>query len=302
MWIYPLSRFHPVRWAGLLLLVASIAACGVIPSAPVPEVTPTHTISAPTTTVVPAALPAATGLDPEDWMTWPVAPIVTRHVREIYTLGQSMGNDPHAFSVFGDCQSEPDVFLGPYVTDPTAFASLSSDLKQTADYFKGSLDRESPTTRQGTTSGALLWNAWHENKYGCRADESPMDCELRLHKPSFVLIMVGTHSEGERNEFYMRKVLEALLARGVVPILSTKADNREGDNHLNLETAQLAAEYNLPLWNFWPVTSDLPNRGLYTKEIDLQLGDIYLTEEALARHRQSALQVLDTVRRAVTGE
>ena len=94
---------------------------------------------------------------------------------------------------------------------------------------------------------------------------------------------------------------EELLARGVVPILSTKADNREGDNRLNLETAQLAVEYNLPLWNFWPVTDDLPNRGLYTKKIDRHLGDIYLTEEALARHRLSALQALDTVWRAAAG-
>ena len=101
---------------------------------------------------------------------------------------------------------------------------------------------------------------------------------------------------------YMRKILDALLARGVVPILSTKADNREGDNRLNLETAQLAIEYNIPLWNFWPVTDDLPDRGLYTKEIDRQLGDIYLTDEALTRHRYSALQALDAVWRAATGQ
>jgi hypothetical protein len=234
-------------------------------------------------------------------MTWPVIPVVTAHVREIYALGQTMGNDPHAFSIFGDCQSEPDIFLGPYLTDPTEFATLPADLQQTADYFKDSLNRESPTIRKGTTSGALLWNEWHENKYGCRSDESPMNCELRLHKPSFVLIMVGTHSEGERNEYYLRKVLDALLARGVVPILSTKADNREGDNHINLETAQLAAEYNLPLWNFWPVTGELPNRGLYTKKIDRQLGDIYLTEEALSLHRFSAMQALNAVWRAAAG-
>ena len=97
-------------------------------------------------------------------MTWPEIPIVTEHVREIYALGQSLGNDPHAFSVFGDCQSEPDVFLGPYVTDPAQFASLPADLQQTADYFRDSLNRKSPTSKNGTTSGALIWNAWHREQ------------------------------------------------------------------------------------------------------------------------------------------
>ena len=285
----------------LLPLFAFItAACGVIPPASAPVIRPISTIAKPIANAT--ALPVTIDLDPEQWMTWPEIPAVTEHVREIYAFGRSLGNDPQAFSVFGDCQSEPDVFLGPYVTDPTLFASLPADLQKTADYFRDSLNRKSPTSKNGTTSGALIWNEWHDNKFGCRPDESPMNCELRLHKPSFVLIMVGTHSEGGRNMLYLRKVLDTLLANGVVPILSTKADNREGDHQVNLEMAQLAVEYNIPLWNFWLVTDDLPNRGLYTKEIDRDLGDIYLTEEALALHRLSALKVLDTVRRAVAGD
>lgn len=283
----------------LPLFAFVIAACGVIP--PVPDlVTPTPALPAPTATA--KALPVSIELNPDEWMSWPEIPIVTEHVREIYALGQSLGNNPHAFSIFGDCQSEPDVFLGPYLTDPAQYSSLPADLKQTADYFRDSLNRKSPTSQGGTTSGALLWNAWHKNKFGCRPDESPMNCELRLHKPSFVLIMVGTHSEGGRDDLYMHKVLDTLLANGVVPILSTKADNREGDHQVNLEMAQLAAEYNVPLWNFWPVSGNLPDRGLYTKESDRRLGEIYLTEEALALHRLSALKVLDAVRRAVTGD
>jgi hypothetical protein len=281
---------------GFLLIMVITAACGVIPPAPdLAAITPYSPASTAITTILPASLE----LNPNEWMSWPEIPTVTEHVREVYALGQSLGNDPHAFSIFGDCQSEPEVFLGPYVTDPPQFLSLPDDLQGTAEYFKDSLNRKSPTSKDGTTSGALIWNAWHENKYGCRPDESPMNCELRLHKPSFVFIMVGTHSEGGRNLLYLRKVLDTLLANGVVPILSTKADNREGDHQVNLEMAQLAAEYNVPLWNFWPVVDDLPDRGLYTKEIDRDLGDIYLTDEALALHRLSALKVLDEVRRAM---
>ena len=50
---------------------------------------------------------------------------------------------------------------------------------------------------------------------------------------------------------------------GVVPILATKADNREKDERINRDMAMLAAEYDLPLWNFWAALSDLPDRGLY---------------------------------------
>jgi hypothetical protein len=266
-----------------------------LPSIPtLPEIQLTQTI-----TVAPP-LPYETGLDPVNWMKWPVLPIITQHVSEIYALGQSLNNDPHAFSIFGDCQSVPDIFLGPYIADPTKYASLPVSLQETVDYFDASLTRESATSKAGTTSGALLWSEWHKNKYGCTASETPMDCELRIHKPSFVLIMVGTHWEGSRNEFYMRKILDTLLEHGVIPILATKADNRESDNSINLQTVTLAAEYNVPLWNFWVVPANLPNRGLYTKKIDQRLGDIYLTEEALELHRFSALQVLDIIRRTVT--
>ena len=267
-----------------------------LPPLPVPK--PTQRIL-PTPTIEP--LPTETGLDPEQWMTWPVTPIVTQHIREIYELGQTLGNIPYGFSILGDCQSTPDTFLGLYVVDEAQYYTLPEELKETVTYFEESFLRESPTIKPGTTSGALLWAEWHENKYTCVKSETPLVCELRINNPSFALITIGTHWEA-RNDMYMRKIIDQLLARGIVPILSTKADNREGDNRLNLETAQLAAEYNIPLWNFWPVTEDLPNRGLYTKKTDAHLGDIYLTDEALERHRYTALLALDAVWRAATGQ
>jgi len=308
---------------GLLAFVILLSACGPTPSTPAATVLPETEVApsatdisstatqaanpAPLATVtaepIPTeeSLPAEIDLDPEGWMSWPEIPITTQRMREVYLLGQSLGNDPRAFSILGDCQSTPDTFLGLYQLDNTLRAALPVNLQETVDYFSGSVNRESPTAKSGTTSGALLWTEWHEGKYGCGDNETPLACELRLHQPSFAIITVGTHWEA-RNEMYMRKIIEQLLAQGVVPILSTKADNREGDNGINLETAQLAAEYELPLWNFWPVTDDLPNRGLYTKKGDEHLGDIYLTEEALDRHRYSALRALDAVWRAVTGE
>lgn len=270
---------------------------------PEPTITPTPSLTpepsaTPTPTVTP--LPAALSLDPADWENWPVIPVVPEGVRQIYQIGQSLGNDSHAFSVFGDCQSEPDVFMGVYETDPELVASLLPDLQETVAWFSGSFNRQSPTVRGGTTTGALLWSMWHQNKFTCTIYESPLQCELRIHQPSFVIIHVGTHYEN-RNADYMRKILDQLIAAGVAPILASKADDRELDDRVNTAYAQLAAEYNIPFWNFWAAVDDLPNRGLYTRPDATYQGDLYLTDEAAAIHRMTALQVLDVVRRAVTG-
>jgi hypothetical protein len=251
-----------------------------------------------TPTVTP--LPVSLGLDPADWQNWPVLPIVSEHAREIYLLGQTLGNDPHAFSVFGDCQSEPEVFMGVYDTDPALLASLTPDLQQTVTWFAGSFKRKSPTVRGGTTTGALLWPEWTQGDYGCTPSETPVQCELRIHKPSFVIIQVGTHYEA-RNEEYMRTILDQLLAAGVVPILATKADDRELDQHVNAGYAQLAVEYNIPFWNFWASVRDFPNGGLYTRSDSPYQGDLYLTEDAKVVHRLTALESLDVVWQAVTG-
>jgi hypothetical protein len=240
------------------------------------------------------------GLDPADWENWPVLPVVPERARRIYLAGQSLGNNPHAFSIFGDCQSEPDVFLGIYDTDPELVARLPVGLQETVAWFAGSFNRPSPTVKGGTTSGALLWYAWHQNKYTCTIYESPLQCELRLHKPAFVIIRVGTHYES-RNEDYMRKVLDQLIAAGVLPILATKADNDELDEHVNAGYAGLAAEYDLPIWNFWAAVRELPEHGLYTRPDRRGQGAIYLTDQATKIQRLSALQMLDMVRRAVMG-
>ncbi|MBI4732282.1 MAG: hypothetical protein HY781_09215 [Chloroflexi bacterium] len=266
-----------------------------------PTEAPFETVtSTPAVKDLTATLPAELDLDPADWHDWPIIPIVPEKVRIIYQFGQTLGNDPHAFSILGDCQSEPQVFLGVYESDPEAAAGLLPDLQETLTWFSGSFDRNSPTLTDGTTAGALLWPAWHKNLYGCGVYETPLECELRIHKPSFVFVHVGTHYE-DRNEAYLREVLDQLIAAGVVPILATKADNIEVDERVNASYAQLAVEYDLPLWNFWAAADSLPNRGLYARP-DLPLrGDVYLTNQALVIHRLTALQTLDVVWQAVTG-
>jgi len=240
-------------------------------------------------------------LDPDDWKDWPVIPTVDSGLQKLYKYGLSLGNDPHSFSIFGDCQTRPQDFFGVFETDTELTASLSPELRETVAYFHGSFNRESSTAQDGTTPGALLWTQWHRGEYGCTFAETPVECELRTHRPSFVIIQVGTHFES-RNTEYLRKIILQLMDAGVVPILATKADNREKDERINRDMALLASEYDLPLWNFWAAVSDLPNRGLYTRDDRPLQGDIYLTDEAEVIHRNTGLEALNAVWQMVTGE
>jgi len=261
-------------------------------------------------TTIPAVAPTSTPkttlqtpvFNPATWKDLPVIPeIVDPSLSKVYERGLRLGNDPHAFSIFGDCQARPDEFFGVFESDPPVFESLPFELQETVTYFKGSFNRESPTSQDGTTPGALLWTQWHRGEYGCTFAETPVECELRIHRPSFVIIQIGTHFES-RNTEYLRKIILQLLDAGVVPILATKADNREKDERINRDMALLAAEYDLPLWNFWAALSDLPDRGLYTRDDRPLQGPIYLNEEAALRHRITGLTALNAVWRAVAEE
>lgn len=235
------------------------------------------------------------------WMNLPVRPEAGERVREIYLRGITLGNDPNAFSIFGDCQAEPQEFLGVYDTDEDLVEGLPLELQETVAHFSGSFERESPTAQDGTTPGALLWDQWHRGEYGCSFGETPVDCELRVHRPSFVIIQIGSHFES-RNTEYLRRIIAQLIENGVVPILATKADNRELDHRINRDMALLATEFDLPLWNFWAALSHLPNRGLYTRSDRPLQGDIYLTDDAKEIHRRTGLEALNIAWRAAVGK
>jgi hypothetical protein len=241
--------------------------------------------SAPTATATPIVR------DPEAWKSWPILPdYVSDTVKAIYQRGLENGNDPHAFSILGDCHSLPEVFLGLYDND---VSDLDENLQETVQQFQGSFDRYSPTVVVGTTEGALLWAQWNENEEGyCTDNELPIDCELRYHKPVIAFIRIGTHWEA-RNKEYLRTLIEKLIDNGTVPIIVTKPDNRELDERVNQNLAKLAVEYDLPFWNFWASIQELPNSGLSDDS------DMYLSDEAYAVQQVDGLKVLDIIYRAL---
>lgn len=266
-----------------------------------PAETTTATLDEATSTPLPTSTPPAanvyTGPPSSEWKNWPVLPTsLSNELKELYRQGIAEGNNRHAFSVLGDCQSVPDVFMGIYDQDPDFVASLPENLQETIRHFGGSFERYAPTVKDGTTEGALLWYGWNDNLGGfCEHGETPLDCELRVHKPTIVFIHVGTHWEA-RNRDYLIRIITRIKEAKAIPVLVTKADNRELDERVNQTYADLAAEYNLPLWNFWASVQHLPENGMEPGS------DMYLSEDGLVIHRDGALETLDAIWRMVEAE
>ena len=256
---------------------------------PLPSLTPSLTPTVPTGTPTPD-----TRLNPDRWDQWPTLPNVSGVAKEIYARGLAAGNDPHSYSTIGDCQSEPDVFLGIYATNRYWLGQDYQYLQESIDFFHDSFDRQSLAVRNGMSAPSALSPEW-AYKNQCESGESPVTCDLRVHKPSIVFINLGTNwlpgASIDAYEKYLRQIVDLVVKAGALPVLSTKADDVEGGNRINQATARVAHDYDIPLWNLWRAVQDLPNGGL-----DASRKDVYLTTEAWDRRNFTALMVLDRLR------
>ncbi|MBN2047802.1 MAG: hypothetical protein JW750_08180 [Anaerolineaceae bacterium] len=295
-------KFIDQAIALFLLTAVLVSACAAVPSAaaveptltsaPVAEASDTPAVAAPTQTATTEAaevLPEAQSptetpepsptpdmrLDPGDWRAWPVIPTVSARALEIYQQGIRMGNDPARFSKIGDCQNVNSYFLADF-DKPKRYA-LGEDydyLQEVIDHYAGSYSRESQSVRGGFNVATVL-NPMFADPEVCEKNESPIACELRINNPSVVIISMETwwnHDDPYKYEFYMRKILDLVIEEGVLPIIATKADNLEGEHVINRSIAQLAYEYDIPMWNFWAAADVLPDHGLTDDGFHLTLG------------------------------
>jgi len=263
----------------------------------------------PSPTPEQAALPEAQPLptqsatpDPQNWMDWPIIPDGSQAVREIYQRGLELGNRPGAFSKVGDCGSTPAWFLGDFDRDPQ-FYQLGEyqNLSAVIEAFSGSFSRTTLAGKAGFNAASVFAPLWADRKQ-CQPDEGPLACELRLQRPSFVFIMLGSNDVYHLEEFepQMRNIIEYTISQGVVPILATKADNIEKDHQINATLASLAVEYDIPLWNYWRAVQPLPDQGLQEDGVHLtwapnRFNDPVAMKSAWAVRNLTALQTLDAI-------
>lgn len=246
-------------------------------------------------------------LPPEKWQEWPVLPVVSEHAVEIYRAGIAQGNDPKHFSKVGDCQNIHQYFLGLY--DSTGTYRLGEKyeyLQETLDYFSGNWSRLSEAVRTGFNVASVL-APLQANPENCLPVETPLACEIRIWNPSIVIISMETWTAErpvQAYDDYLRQIVEYAISKNVLPIVATKADDLEGDNSINQIIANVAADYDIPMWNFWAATQPLTDQGLEEDRFHLTNGpNFFDSAESMDLgwpvRNLTGLLTIDTVWRAV---
>ena len=317
--------------AGMFLLIAALSGCTapqgteIIPTSteqipsPTLVVQPTGTATLPPTEIIPTSSPtspAATALTPEptddpanpdSWKDLPIIPeTISDKMIALYKEGQQQGNNKRSFSKVGDCETSSEFFLKPFDMGPRNYIlEPYTNLQELLNHFRGSFGRTSLAAKPSFSVSSVFSSVWSDATV-C-GNEKPISCEYRLHRPAFALIMFGTndvHNSPEVFESNMRSLIEFSLKNHVIPILATKADNLEGDGRINATIARLAAEYEVPLWNFWRAMHELPDHGLKEDQVHFTYAPNNFNDpEAMKMgwpvRNLTALQVLDKVWRTV---
>lgn len=275
--------------------------------------TESATAVSPTATLPSTAVPTSS---PTDFVNGvPVSEIVVlppetaAHIQEIFAQGQEYGRNAHAFSKLGDSAVLVDSYLTRF-DDPSKYTLGEwAFLQPTIDFYAGSFRRYGVATRVGLSSWGVMDPTWANKEY-CNPNEVMLACEIRLFNPSVLLIHLGTNDIGEAATFEanMRTIVEFCIMQGIIPILATKADRFEGeDNHNNQILIDLAAEYQVPLWNFDAVAATLPGHGLdedqihLTKSLTNNYTDPDIWSSGYPVSDLTALLMLDAVRQAIEG-
>lgn len=235
-------------------------------------------------------------------------PETQANIREIYKRGQQLGRNPKAFSKLGDSISLTSHYLARF--DQKRYdLGIYSHLQPTIDHYRRSFERFGVALRIGLHA----WTAYRPglaDPEKCQPDEHMVACEFRLNNPSVLLVRLGTNdiAPGDAFERAMRYTIEYSIENGVIPVLGTKPDRFEGDDRHNETMRALAAEYNIPLWDFDLVAGTLPDRGLGSDGAHLTMYDTndYANPRTLAFGYPvsdlTALFVLDQIRRIATDD
>lgn len=234
------------------------------------------------------------------WQDLPVIPEFSDNARKILKAGIAAGNDPHAFSKVGDCDTSTSWYLSDYDRDQVYYDLGEYEyLQGVIDFFKGSFVRLSFAAKPGFSAASALSTFFMNYEY-CNYDELPLTCEYRIHNPIAVLISLGTNDGYNPPVFKenLRKIIDITLEQNRLPILMLKADNVERDFSINQDIADLAAEYDIPVWNFWASVQNLKNHGLQDDGIHLTFYSNYFShpktwETAFAYRNLTTLQVLE---------
>lgn len=206
----------------------------------------------------------------------PIDIAIPARAREIFLRGQELGNRADVFSKVGDSITASDFFLD-HIGHGGAVLYDHRYLQPVIDYFSQTPARDHYSFANTSLAARSGWDTFDvldpsKNRSGlCGAGETPLACEYRLSRPAVALIMFGTNDagwvDGNDYRYNLTQIVQISIDMGVIPVLSTIPDQIDTlgasriDN-FNAIIRSVAAEYSVPLWDYWAALQPLPNRGL----------------------------------------
>lgn len=249
-------------------------------------------------TVTPTKTPAGRKAKPKAAAPFPPwVPVITPEQRARYQAAVTLGKDPALFTVVGDCNSQPPVYLRRVATGEFDGSRVEPRLQAVINKFSRSFTRVSLAAKGGFSTAAMLDPTWSDLGL-CGVTQGPFACEVRVSNASVVFIELGTGDQLTWKDFEKnyRPLVEHALAKGVLPVLVTKADDIETaegapSGAINDVIRRLAREYQVPLLDFYAATRGLPDNGL----LDEGDKDFHLNDAGMYRHIEATLQTLHAI-------
>jgi hypothetical protein len=237
----------------------------------------------------------------------------TERGRAMLRQSARAGRDPRMFTIAGDSNSTWQRSIG-RIAAGTYDIGARDFLRVVIARFDPSFSRVSTAVGGGYRAADMFEPAMARPK-GCLIGEGMFECELRQSHACVVFIQLGTGDKFAWREYEanLRAMIEHALAQSVVPVLVTKADDMEsiqggaGFNYINDTIRALAAEYQLPLIDFYVASRglptvpnpDLPKRPFTQFGLHDEWGYYFhLTDEGFALKVLGMLFMLDALTRA----
>jgi hypothetical protein len=199
----------------------------------------------------------------------PVLSGVSDAMISVFQRGQALGNHANVVTKIGDSISTSPVYLAA-MSQPNPQLGAYDYLSETVAYYGLSSALPSTASQVGMTTYSVFDPLWADPEQ-CQPNETPLTCEYHLKKPAIAFILFGQNDVRAMDEAHyeaqMRLIIEQSLESGVIPILNTFSAHPDDDLwpqalSFNIVLIQLAAEYQVPLINFWAAARDLPDYGL----------------------------------------
>ena len=236
--------------------------------------------------------------------------------KALYQQAIKSGRDGRVFTIAGDSNSTWQRNIGRIAAGNFSFENIGF-LRNVVTRFDPSFARVSAAVGGGFRSADMFDPAMSQTKSkACRPDEGMYPCELRLSNASIVFIQLGTGDKFVWRDYEanLRRMIDYALASSMLPVLVTKADDLESIqggasfNFINDTLRRLAAEYQLPLVDFYAASRtlpavpnpELPKRPFTQFGLHDEWGYYFhLTDEGYDLRVKTTLMMLDAITRGL---